>query len=59
MKDKEFKWTDWNCASCGQHKMLKRRKSDGKLICRKCSKNKTLWESSHKKKKELAGVSDE
>ena len=38
----EYKWTDWNCESCGIYKMLKKRESDGKLICKKCSKNKSL-----------------
>lgn len=38
----EYKWTDWNCEGCGIYKMLKKRKSDGKLLCKKCSKNKSL-----------------
>ncbi len=49
MANEKFKWTDWNCASCRQFKMLKKRKSDGKLICKKCSKNKTLFESNSNK----------
>ena len=38
----EFKWTDWNCEGCGQYKMLKKRGSDGKLLCKKCSKNTSI-----------------
>ena len=38
----EFKWTEYNCEGCGIHKMLKKREEDGKLLCKKCSKNKCL-----------------
>jgi len=38
----KYKWTDWNCAGCGKHKMLRKRKEDGKLLCKKCSENQCL-----------------
>ncbi len=38
----EFEWTDWNCNGCGIYKMLKKRESDGKLLCKKCSKNVSI-----------------
>ncbi len=38
----KFKWTDYNCEGCHQYKMLRKRESDGKLLCKKCSKNKCL-----------------
>ena len=37
-----YEWTDWNCQGCGIYKMLKKRSSDGKLLCKNCSKNKSL-----------------
>ena len=42
VKMSEYKWTDWNCEGCRIHKMLKKRKTDGKLLCKRCSKNRSL-----------------
>ena len=43
IEEKEkYKWTEWNCEGCRIYKMLKKRKSDGKLLCKKCSENKSL-----------------
>ncbi len=38
----EFKWTDYICEGCGIHKMVKKRETDGKMLCKKCSKNQSL-----------------
>ena len=38
----EFGWGDYCCEGCGIHKMVKKRGSDGKMLCKKCSKNKSL-----------------
>ena len=42
MIDKEYNWTDYGCEGCRIYKMLKKRESDGKMLCKKCSKNKSL-----------------
>ncbi len=38
----KYEWTDYNCEGCRIHKMLKKREFDGKLLCKKCSKNMPL-----------------
>lgn len=38
----EYKWTDYICEGCGIHKMVKKRETDGKMLCKKCSKNQSL-----------------
>ncbi len=38
----DYSWTDYNCEGCRQYKKLRKRKSDGKMLCKKCSKNKSL-----------------
>jgi len=30
------------CEGCNQYRILKKRKEDGKLLCKRCSKNKCL-----------------
>ena len=30
------------CEGCRQWKMVKKRETDGKMLCKKCSKNKSL-----------------
>ena len=47
----EFGWGDYCCEGCGIYKMLKKRESDGKLLCKKCSKNKSLPMAIKEKKK--------
>ena len=42
MIDKEYNWTDYGCEGCRIYKMLKKRESDGKMLCKKCSKNNPL-----------------
>jgi len=37
-----YGWKDYSCASCGEYKKLKKRESDGKLLCKRCSKNQSL-----------------
>lgn len=48
--EEEYKMTDYCCEGCGVYKMLKKRKSDGKMLCKKCSKNKSLKMFIKKKK---------
>jgi len=48
----EYEWTDWLCEGCGNHKMLKKRESDGKLLCKKCSKNQSLMMFKNKEVKD-------
>lgn len=38
----EYKKTDYLCEGCRQWKRVKKRESDGKMLCKKCSKNKSL-----------------
>ena len=38
----EYNWTDYACEGCRQHKKLKKRESDGKMLCKKCSKNQSI-----------------
>lgn len=38
----EYEWTDYCCEGCRIYKMLKKRKADGKMLCKKCSKNTSL-----------------
>jgi formylmethanofuran dehydrogenase subunit E len=38
----DYNWTDYGCEGCGEFKMLKKRETDGKMLCKKCSKNKSL-----------------
>jgi len=38
----EYKLTDYCCEGCGIYKMVKKRKTDGKMLCKKCSKNQSL-----------------
>jgi len=37
-----YGWTDYACEGCRQYKKLKKRESDGKMLCKKCSKNKSI-----------------
>ncbi len=39
---KDFKWTDYVCEGCRIHKMVKKRETDGKMLCKKCSKDTSL-----------------
>ncbi len=44
--DKEgYSWMDYACESCREYKKLKKRESDGKILCKKCSKNQSLFMS--------------
>ena len=38
----EYKWTDYICEGCRIYKMVKKRESDGKMLCKRCSKNQSL-----------------
>lgn len=40
--ENKYKWTDYLCEGCRQYKMVKKRESDGKMLCKKCSKNTSL-----------------
>jgi formylmethanofuran dehydrogenase subunit E len=37
-----YAWTDYGCQGCREYKKLKIRKSDGKMLCKKCSKNQSI-----------------
>lgn len=43
-----YGWKDYCCASCGEYKKLKKRESDGIFLCKKCSKNQSLFMSIRK-----------
>ena len=38
----EYNFTDYACEGCRQYKKLKKRESDGKMLCKKCSKNQCV-----------------
>lgn len=40
-----FGWTDYCCEGCRQYKKLKKRESDGKMLCKRCSNNQSLFMS--------------
>ena len=44
-----YRWTDYGCEGCHQYKMLKKRESDGKMLCKKCLKNQSImmFKTSH------------
>ena len=50
--EKEFKKTEYLCEGCRKWKMLKKRESDGKLLCKRCFKNKSLTMEIKKSKEE-------
>ncbi len=37
-----YGWTDYCCEGCRVYKKLKKRESDGKMLCKKCSKNQSI-----------------
>ena len=39
---KGYYWTDYCCEGCSQYKMVKKRETDGKMLCKKCQKNQSL-----------------
>ena len=45
-----YGWKDYCCEGCGEYKKLKKRESDGKMLCRKCSKNQSIMIFKSKKK---------
>ena len=38
----EYKWIDYVCEGCRIYKMVKKRETDGKMLCKKCSENQSL-----------------
>ncbi|MCH7851103.1 MAG: hypothetical protein IH845_05665 [Nanoarchaeota archaeon] len=37
-----FQFGEYNCEGCGIYKMITKREFDGKILCKKCMRNRPL-----------------